>query len=162
TAMVGFASTLNPSSVVLTAQTSAATLTTTAVNSDRPTGATYGQATRFTATVQAAGGGTPTGTGQFQVDGANVGVPVALSGGVAALSATLPVGQHSVTALYLSDGAQFADSDNTSTPFVQAVNPGTTTPAPDVALYFSQSGSTGGVRQLATDHTGSNLSLGAS
>jgi hypothetical protein len=48
---------------------------------------------------------------QFQIDGSNVGGPVALSGGTASFStAALPVGTHTLTALYSGDGSFLASS----------------------------------------------------
>jgi hypothetical protein len=62
----------------------------------------FGDTVTFTATVRTdPGAGTPTGTVQFQVDGANLGSPVPLVNSVASLStAALPVGAHTVTAVY--------------------------------------------------------------
>src|SRR5262249_27395575 len=72
-----------------------------------------GQSVTFTATVTAntPGGGTPTGTVQFQIDGINFGNPVTLSGGQATSSSisSLAVGGHTVTASYSGDGS-FATS----------------------------------------------------
>jgi hypothetical protein len=65
-----------------------------------------GATVTFTATLSAVapGGGTPTGTVQFKVDGSSVGAPVVLVGGVATMStATLTHGSHSVTAEYAGD-----------------------------------------------------------
>jgi uncharacterized repeat protein (TIGR01451 family) len=58
----------------------------------------------FTATVTS-GGGTPTGTVQFQIDAADFGTPITLVGGVATSSArsSLSVGNHPVTAAYSGD-----------------------------------------------------------
>jgi hypothetical protein len=64
---------------------------------------TLNQSVTFTATVSPAvpAAGPPPGSVQFQVDGANVGSPVGLSGGVATFTtSTLPVGPHTITALY--------------------------------------------------------------
>src|SRR5262249_52327382 len=74
------------------------------------------QTVTFTATVTpAAGSGTPTGTVQFQIDGVNAGDPVPLSGGQASFStATLPLGQHTITALYSGDGSFQVSSGCTS------------------------------------------------
>ena len=47
---------------------------------------------------------TPTGTVQFEVDGAAVGTPVALAGGAATSAGiTLTAGSHTITAVYLGD-----------------------------------------------------------
>jgi streptogramin lyase len=76
------------------------------VASDRPSGSVYGQTVTFTATVSAAssGTGTPTGTVQFQIDGANFGDPVSLTTGTASFKALgLAAGNHAVTALYSGD-----------------------------------------------------------
>ena len=65
----------------------------------------YGQSAMFTATVTPSSGSGPTGTVQFQIDGSNVGSPVALDGSTAAYStSTLAVGGHSVVAIYSGDG----------------------------------------------------------
>jgi hypothetical protein len=76
---------------------------TTVISSANPS--IVGQAVTFTATVSAVtGAGTPTGTVQFKVDGANLGTPVALSGGSASISTTaLAIGTHTVTAEYSGD-----------------------------------------------------------
>jgi hypothetical protein len=61
----------------------------------------------FTATVTAVapGTGTPAGTIQFRIDGVNTGSPAALnpSGQAAYATSTLPVGRHTVSALYTGD-----------------------------------------------------------
>ncbi|MBV9280112.1 MAG: Ig-like domain repeat protein, partial [Chloroflexi bacterium] len=64
------------------------------------------QAVTFTAAVAPSGAGTPTGTVQFAVDGANQGSTVTLNGsGQASLSiSTLAVGSHTITATYGGDG----------------------------------------------------------
>src|SRR5262249_8695849 len=62
----------------------------------------YGEPLRFTATVSAvtSGAATPTGTIQFFVAGASIGLPIALSGGSATspLIAPLPAGTYTVSA----------------------------------------------------------------
>jgi hypothetical protein len=70
------------------------------------------QAVTFTASVTpAGGGGTPTGTVQFQIDGVSVGSPVTMTGGSAGFSiATLSVGTHTITAVYSGDGNFFAST----------------------------------------------------
>jgi len=80
-----------------------------------------GDAVTFTATVTAAGGGTPTGNVVFSIDG--VAQPgVALAGGVAAVTtSTLTSGTHQIVAAYAGD-AGFSPS--TSTPLNQVVNDG--------------------------------------
>jgi hypothetical protein len=61
----------------------------------------FGQSVTFTATVT---GGTPTGTVQFKNGVANLGTPVALVAGVAALpTAALSVASHDITAVYSGD-----------------------------------------------------------
>ena len=110
-------------SVVLT-RTSNST-TTTVASSTNP--AVFGQPVSFMATITPSNPsiGTPTGTVQFQVDGANFGSPVMLTNGVAASSLTsnLPVGGHTVTAVYSGD-TNFAASTSVSTAFT--VNPANT------------------------------------
>ena len=75
--------------------------------------AAAGQAVTFTATVNAAapGAGTPSGTVQFRIDGADFGDPVALAGGSATSpsTSTLAGGNHTITAVYSGD-ANFAGS----------------------------------------------------
>jgi uncharacterized repeat protein (TIGR01451 family) len=160
TATTAFTASVNQH-IVLAAQAATLTPTTTNVTSSRPGGATYGQAITFTATVQPTGGaGTPTGTVQFQVDGLNAGGPVTVSGGSAILITTLGVGQHSIAAIYLSDNATLADSDNVASPFSEVVNPGTGTTAPSVSLYYTQFGTSGGVSQTQVGYDGTSLTLG--
>jgi hypothetical protein len=88
-----------------------AATTTTVASSVNPL--VVGQSVTFTATVTAngPGGGTPTGTVQFQIDGINFGNPVTLSGGHATSGSisSLAVGGHTVTAGYSGDGS-FATS----------------------------------------------------
>lgn len=98
--------------------------TTTAVTSSlNPS--TAGQAVTLTATVMAVkpGAGTPTGTVQFVIDGANSGDPVALGGDASAgISVdSLAVGTHTVVANYRGD-ANFAAA-NGELPGGQVVNP---------------------------------------
>jgi large repetitive protein len=72
------------------------------------------QSVQFTATVTtiAPGGGTPTGSVQFKVDGSAFGSPVALSGGIAnsATTTTLAVGTHTVEADYTPDTDTYTGS----------------------------------------------------
>ena len=85
----------------------------------------YGQSVTFTATVTSSGG-TPAGTVQFKIDGADFGLPVALSSGSATCGANsvLPVGTHAVSAVYSGD-ANFNGSN--SSPITQTVNKATAT-----------------------------------
>jgi len=79
----------------------------------------YGQPVIFTATVTPSVGVGPTGTVQFQVDGNNLGSPVALSGNTASYTTSmLSAGSHSVMAVYSGDG-NYAGS--TSAVFTQNV-----------------------------------------
>lgn len=77
--------------------------TTALASSVNPT--VYGQSTTFTATVTKPGGGTPTGTVQFSIDGSPFGAAQSVNGiGVATIStAALSVANHSVTASFTSD-----------------------------------------------------------
>ncbi|MBI5031535.1 MAG: Ig-like domain repeat protein, partial [Chloroflexi bacterium] len=103
--------TLSPNQSVSKAGT-----TTTLASSQNPS--TFGQTVWFTATVSALppGSGTPTGTVQFKDGGANLGSPVALSGGNASLiTSTLSVGTHIITAVYGGD-ANFNTSTGTLSP----------------------------------------------
>ena len=60
-----------------------------------------GQEVTFTAAVEPGSG---SGNIQFQIDGSNAGFPVAVSGGVATYTATLPSGTHSILAVYGGNG----------------------------------------------------------
>ena len=73
----------------------------------------YGQSVTFTATVTGSGG-TPTGTVQFKIDGANFGSAVSVSKGIATSAAisSLSIGTHTVTATYSGD-TNFATSTGT-------------------------------------------------
>ena len=128
--------------------------TTTAVVADPPV-VTVGDGVRFTATVTPAHGATPQGSVQFNVDGADFGAAVPLSGGSATSPAlsTLPLGNHTVTASY---GGSADDSPSTSAAFTfrvrEPLKPTSTTSsaAPssavhgqDVTLSASVSAATG-------------------
>ena len=67
----------------------------------------YGEPQTFTANVSASGVAAPTGAVQFQIDGANVGQPVALGpyGYAAFTTTTLAPGRHRVSAVYISDSS---------------------------------------------------------
>jgi sugar lactone lactonase YvrE len=94
--------------------------TTTTLTSDHPGGSVYGQPVTFTATVSAATG-TPTGSVQFQIDGANFGAAVPLNNGTAQISiATLSASPHNITAAYTSNSSSFLNS-STASPLVQTV-----------------------------------------
>jgi len=103
-------STSTPITQVITAEAS-----TTLLTSNMPT-VPYGTTgVIFTATVSGSLG-TPTGTVQFQDNGANIGTPITISGGVAqfALAPTqfLP-GNHPITAVYSGDSTYAPDTSNT-------------------------------------------------
>src|SRR5262249_23237713 len=92
-----------------------------------------GQAVTFTATVSfmppgAPAAGTPTGTVQFIIDGANLDNAVPLSGGMATSVAisNLTVGSRTVQAVYSGD-ARFVPSTGTLTQTVSALTATTTT-----------------------------------
>ncbi|MDB5330308.1 MAG: hypothetical protein JWP03_1459 [Phycisphaerales bacterium] len=108
--------------------TTTASTTTGVVSSANPT--VFGQGVSFTATVSpvSPATGTPTGTVQFTIDGANFGSPVTLVNGSATSSSltTLSVSGHNVAAVYSSD-ANFAAS--TSPTLVQTVNQASTSAA---------------------------------
>jgi FtsP/CotA-like multicopper oxidase with cupredoxin domain len=88
-------------------QTVRAATTRTVVRSSAST-ATHGTSVVFTVTVtaRAPGSGTPTGTVQFRIDGANTGSPVTLnpSAQAAYATSTLAVGRHTISAVYTSTG----------------------------------------------------------
>ena len=91
------------------------------------------------------GGSTPTGSVQFQVDGAAFGSPVTLSNGTAVINdAALATGSHTITAVYQPDSSTFAAS--TSTGFNETITADATTTAvsssenpgfSDVSLAFT-------------------------
>ncbi|MCA1684240.1 MAG: Ig-like domain repeat protein, partial [Actinobacteria bacterium] len=87
--------------------------TTSVVSSVNPSIA--GGAVTFTATAApAAGTGTPTGKVQFTDNGANVGVPVALSSGKAAKAITFLIpGSYAIKAVYLGSG-RITSADGTT------------------------------------------------
>ena len=96
-------------SPVLTQAVSQASTTTGISSSANPS--TFGQALTFTATVQPAAGGVPTGTVAFFDGGAQIG-SATLSGGVAQFTAAggaLASGTHTITARYSGD-ANFVSS----------------------------------------------------
>ena len=86
--------------------------TTTVTSSMNPS--LIGQSVTFTATVAtvAPGGGTPTGSVQFKLDGSNFGAGVSLSGGAATSisTSTLAVGNHTVEADYTPDTDTYTSS----------------------------------------------------
>ena len=92
-------------SAILSQVVRQASTTSTVTTSVNP--AAVGQAINFTATVAVVlpGSGTPTGTVQFTIDGANTGSPIALSNGVATLTgiSTLTTGNHTISAVYSGD-----------------------------------------------------------
>ena len=97
---------------------STTTSTVTALTSDHPAGATYGQLLHFTATVSAAAG-TPAGSVQFKIDGQNIGLPHPLAGGAASLDiSALSAVDHAIVALYDDDNGAFADSEGDFTQHV--------------------------------------------
>ncbi len=76
-----------------------------------------GSSVSFTAhvTARAPGAGTPTGTVQFQMDGADLGPTVALSGGSAGFTTSgLPAGTHTIGAIYAGSGSFAGSSDSLS------------------------------------------------
>ena len=89
-----------------------AATTTALASSNNPS--EFGASVTFTATttVDAPGSGTPSGTIQFQDNGVNVGSPQAVGGGGQAtlVTTSLPDGNHTISAFYSSDSANFKDS----------------------------------------------------
>jgi hypothetical protein len=86
----------------------------------------FGQGVSFTVVVaaQAPGDGTPTGSVQFLVDGADLGGPVTLGGtgqAVSAVTTALAVGSHTVTVSYSGDG-NFLATGNGSPSTIVAVD----------------------------------------
>jgi RHS repeat-associated protein len=102
----------------------------------------YGQSLTFTATVTPNVGIGPTGAVQFQIDGNNVGSPVALSGNTARYTtSTLSTGGHSIVAVYGGDANFTTSISPTLTQNVAAVadlQPQNFNPASS-SLQFGQS-----------------------
>lgn len=100
----------------------AADTTTAVVSSKNPS--VFGESITLTATVtaQAPGGGTPAGTIQFRDGATNLGSPLPLnaSGQAALVTAALPAGARSITAVYTPTGVNFNGS--TSAALTQNVN----------------------------------------
>lgn len=113
--------------------------TTTTVSAD-PAVVPLGEPVRFTANVAPSHGGTPSGTVQFRVDGADFGSAVALSGGTATSPAlsTLGLGDHTVTAVY-NGSADHTGSTSAAVTFRvrEPLKPTTTTSTatPGTAVY---------------------------
>src|SRR5205807_9681808 len=94
--------------------------------SSGPNPSVFGQGVTFTAVVSAnaPGSGTPTGSVQFQVDGANYGSPVQLTSGQASISdSALGLGNHLIAATYTGD-TNFTGSGAPAS--AQTVNQGAT------------------------------------
>jgi hypothetical protein len=133
TASYSGTSTLRSSSAALT-QTVNQARTATAVSSS-VNGNVFGQAVTFTANVnpESPGGGTPSGTIQFQVDGVNVAEPVTIVAGSANLTiSSLSAGSHTISASYSGDASfipssgsssQTIDRADTATTVVSTLNP---------------------------------------
>jgi autotransporter-associated beta strand protein len=99
----------------------------------------FGQSISFTATITPNSGfqgppPAPTGTVQFQIDGANFGGPVTLNNGVAASGSisTLSVGSHTITAIYSGD-SNFSMSTAVLTQTVNRANTLTTLVPPSAS-----------------------------
>jgi RHS repeat-associated protein len=106
---------------------SAAATTTTLTSNPEPS--LYGQSITFTATVTpvSPGGGTPTGTVEFDIDGSEAGTDTLDGSGTATFQTdTLEVGDHVVTAIYQGDDKGNYEG-STSDEFDQAVKPIPTT-----------------------------------
>jgi hypothetical protein len=100
----------------------AASVVTTTVVSGAPSPSTYGQAVTFTATVSAGSGSV-----QFQVDGADSGVPVGLVNGVAQRSlANLSAGSHTIVAIYGGDATHLGSTSSSVTQTVAVASTTTT------------------------------------
>ena len=102
----------------------------------------------FTDTVTGTGG-TPSGTVQFKLNGANFGSPVALAGGVATLApADLIAGSDTVTAIYSGDNTFAASTSNPVTVTVTALTSSTSisisAPTTTAAGYLVFSGTVTG------------------
>jgi hypothetical protein len=102
-----------PTTAQATTAVTLATIATTTSVSSSENPARPGDPVNLTATVMASqsANGTPTGTIQFQVDGAPVGSPVALVNGSASLTPpALSPGGHTIEAIYTPDNGLFLGS----------------------------------------------------
>jgi hypothetical protein len=107
--------------------------TTTTVTASTATSA-FGQSVSISVNVSGSGSATPGGTVQFKDGSADLGVPLALSGGSATLNvSSLSTGSHSLTAVYAGDALNGAS--------VSAALPFTVTPAPTVVSVLSSKAS---------------------
>ncbi|HLN16809.1 MAG TPA: Ig-like domain repeat protein [Acidimicrobiales bacterium] len=110
--------------------TPARVASTVTLSTTSPSSVSVTQSVDLTATVTSSG--SPTGWVQFESNGGAVGSPVALSGGTASLTTTLPGGAQpgpdtdNVTAFYLGDGADAPAVSNTL-PFTVSYLPVTVT-----------------------------------
>jgi hypothetical protein len=94
---------------------------------------TVGQAVTFTATVT---GNSPTGTVQFMDGAANLGSPVALSGGTAAFTTSaLTVGTHAITAVYSGDASNAGSTSPVLNETVNGIVITPTTPIPTLSEW---------------------------
>lgn len=95
---------------------------TTAVIVSSANPAISGQSVKFTVSIAATlpGGGTPTGTVQFAIDGTNFGSPVALTSGTATSASTtsLIAGNHTITALHAGDANFLASNSSALTQII--------------------------------------------
>jgi large repetitive protein len=109
--------------------------TTTALTASPPSPSVFGQPVTFIALVTSNDATIPTGTIQFIVDGQPYGFPIILNGnGVANLTtSTLPIGIHTVVAVYLGDSTHLTsisplinytvNKDPTTTTLTSSLNP---------------------------------------
>lgn len=105
TVYAGSTNYLGSTSATLWQNVERANTSTTVSSSSNPS--VVGQPTSFAATVLAIapGAGTPSGTAQFKIDGADWGSPVGIvNGSATSPSTTLALGSHSVTVSYSGDG----------------------------------------------------------
>jgi hypothetical protein len=103
-----------------------------------PGSSTFGQSVMFTATVSNASGngGTPTGSVQFEVDGASFGSPIPLdaNGQATTTDSTLSVGSRTITAVYTPTGI-FLESQGSTTETVNATTGTSVVSAPGSSTF---------------------------
>jgi hypothetical protein len=85
-------------SAAVTQTVKKAATTTTLATSVTPS--TFGEAVKFTASVKTSAVGAPTGTVTFEENGTSIGAATLSSGEAAFTTETLPVGTHTITAVY--------------------------------------------------------------
>ena len=133
----GNASQVSSSGTVTHAVNSAATTTTVSSNAN-PSVLGQSLTVRADVSVNAPGGGTASGSVQFQADGVSLGAPVTVFGGSATTTISmLSEGNHTLGAIYVGDG-NFRSSSGALTQIVNRASSVTTVAASENSTVFGQ------------------------